>query len=357
MILSITNANLSKQLLPKCFFKIAQSVLIYKLSENQTMTTDYKPNCPMTALHERAKLYACIRKFFADRGVLEVETPLLSRSGATDVHLSSVSASRHLNGKKQTHFLQTSPEFHMKRLLASGSGAIYQICKVFRDDEHGHKHNSEFTMLEWYRPDFGLDDLMDETQKLVNACLGQALSFEQKSYTQVFLEKLHINPMSANLDELKQTANKIGLKIDLGDDRLGFVDLLFSHAVEPFLGVDKPLFLKDFPAELASLAKTHCDEQGNLVASRFELYIDGLELANAYDELLDSQILRQRMTNDNDERLRLGKPIMPIDERLLLALPNLPSCVGIALGIDRLLMVKMGAKNIGDAISFLADRA
>ncbi|MDO4427052.1 MAG: EF-P lysine aminoacylase EpmA [Moraxella sp.] len=321
------------------------------------MTTNWQSNCSLTALTERANLYHTIRTFFAQKGVLEVETPLLSSAAATDVHLSSVSATRHLYGQIQTHYLQTSPEFAMKRLVANGSGAIYQICKVFRDDEHGHKHNSEFTMLEWYRPHFSLDDLMQETAELVNACLGQNLTFEQKSYKGVFLEKLNINPMTADCQTLKYITQNLGLTLDLGDDRLAYLDLIFSHAIEPYLGVDKPLFLKDFPAELASLAKTHSDSDGDVVASRFELYIDGVELANAYDELADADVLRARMVADNAERAALGKGAMPIDEHLLTALPKLPPCAGIALGVDRLLMIKMGTRHIGDVVSFLADRA
>lgn len=310
--------------------------------------------CTRHALQARATLYAQIRQFFAQRGVLEVETPLLSKAGTTDVHLASVVAHRHIAGQVQTHYLHTSPEFAMKRLLASGSGAIYQICKVFRDDEHGHKHNSEFSMLEWYRPNFNLDELMNETAELINSCLGQNWVVEQRSYSQVFLDKLAINPISASLDELKQKAVQVGLTIDLGDDRLGYLDLLFSHVIEPSLGVGKPLFLTDFPAELASLAKTHRDQWGNVVASRFELYIDGLELANAYDELADADVLRQRFRQDNAKREQLGLMPMPIDEHLLRALPNMPSCAGIALGLDRLLMVILDTKNLSDVVSFTA---
>lgn len=319
--------------------------------------SDWQPSCSLHALQERAKLYQAIRTFFAQKEVLEVQTPLLSQAAATDVQLSSVSATRHFGAKKHTHYLQTSPEFHMKRLLASGSGAIYQLCKVFRDDEHGHRHNSEFTMLEWYRPHFDLDELMAETSELVNACLCQKLNFEQKSYKQVFVEQMGINPMRADCQTLKDRAKALGLGLDLGEDRLGYLDLIFSHAIEPTLGRDKPLFLKDFPKELASLAKTHTDAEGDVVASRFELYIDGLELANAYDELADADVLRSRMVADNAERQALGKSIMPLDERLLSALPLMPPCAGIALGVDRLLMVKMGTRHIGDVISFLADRA
>lgn len=319
----------------------------------------YQPSCEISALHARANLYAQIRTFFAKRGVLEVETPILSSSGVTDVHLASVAAVRHIYGQKQTHYLQTSPEFAMKRLLASepSLGAIYQICKVFRDNEHGRKHNSEFTMLEWYRPSFSLAELMAETHELLEYCLERSLQIDVLSYKAAFKNTLNINPLTADCQTLKDTAHRLGLMLDLDDDRLGYMDLLFSHAVEPSLGVTRPVFLTDFPKELASLAKTHIDDEGDEVASRFELYIDGLELANAYDELVCADTLRERFLADNAMRASLELPIMPVDERLLSALPSLPECAGIALGVDRLLMIKLGAGHLKDVVSFLADRA
>ncbi len=318
---------------------------------------NYQPTCSLSALQARAKLYHQLRQFFAERGVLEVETPLLSSAGTTDVHLVSISAQRHLHGQRQTHYLHTSPEFAMKRLLASGSGAIYQICKVFRDDEHGRKHNSEFTMLEWYRPQFNLQDLMAEVTDLLHLCVDSQLKVEQLSYKHAFYQALNINPLTASVAQLKHIALEHGLDLDLGDDRLAYMDLLFSHCVEPNLGLENAVFLTDFPPELASLAKIHIDNDGEQVASRFELYINGLELANAYDELIDADILRQRFLQDNAERKRLGLVEMPIDEHLLSALPNMPECAGIALGIDRLLMVILGTTQFADVVSFTAERA
>ena len=321
------------------------------------MTTDFKPTCSLEALKARAQMYQRIRQFFAERDVLEVETPILSQAAVTDVHLASVSANRHVNGKLNTHYLQTSPEFPMKRLLASGSGPIYQICKVFRDDEHGRKHNSEFTMLEWYRPSFNLKDLMFETTDLLNVCLQDR--FEELrpiilSYKHAFQDRLDINPLTATAKELKDCAYRVGLNINLGDDRLGYMDLLFSHMVEPSLGFDTPVFLTDFPPEMASLAKVHADEDGELVASRFEVYIEGLELANAYDELIDADVLRQRFEQDNLAREALGLTAMPIDEHLLAALAHMPACSGIALGVDRLLMIATQQLKLEKVISFPA---
>ena len=318
----------------------------------------YQPTCDVNALRARAKMYAQIRQFFAERDVLEVETPVLSQAGVTDVHLASVQALRHIQGSAQTHYLQTSPEFAMKRLLASGSGPIYQICKVFRDDEHGRKHNSEFTMLEWYRPGFSLKDLMFEVADLLNVVLKQRFGEVRLtilSYKHAFMDRLDLNPLQATVQELKDCCRRVGLSLDLGDERLGYIDLLFSHFVEPSLGFDTPVFLTDFPPEMASLAKTRVDDDGELVAARFELYIEGLELANAYDELIDADVLRSRFEADNAERERLGLHIMPIDEYLLAALPHMSECAGIALGIDRLLMTATEQLRLDKVITFPAD--
>lgn len=324
------------------------------------MSQNFQPTCDVQALKARAKMYQRIRQFFAERDVLEVETPVLSQAAVTDVHLASVLALRHVNGQQHTHYLQTSPEFAMKRLLASGSGAIFQICKVFRDDEHGRKHNSEFTMLEWYRPAFSLTDLMHETSALLNVCLAERFSDLRPmvlSYKHAFQDRLDINPLQATLQQLKGTARRVGLNLDLGDDRLAYMDLLFSHMVEPSLGFDTPVFLTDFPPEMASLAKVKTDDDGEQVAARFEVYIEGLELANAYDELVDAEVLRQRFMADNAERAAQGLTVMPIDEHLLAALPHMPECSGIALGIDRLLMIAQNKLKLEQVITFPAEIA
>lgn len=318
------------------------------------------PTCSIEALKARAQLYRTIREFFAQRDVMEVETPIVSQAGVTDVHLASVQVQRHIEGRMQQQYLQTSPEFAMKRLLAADSGPIYQICKVFRDDEHGRKHNSEFTMLEWYRPGLDLRELMHETAALLNVCLAHRFDEIRPlvlSYKHAFQDRLDINPLQATLAQLKQTAQRVGLTLDLGDDRLAYMDLLFSHFVEPSLGFDTPIFLTDFPSEMASLAKVRLDEDGEEVAARFEVYIEGLELANAYDELLDASVLRARFEADNQEREKLGLQVMPLDENLLAALAHMPECSGIALGIDRLLMVATQKLNIEQVIAFPASRA
>ena len=329
-------------------------------NNHQSNHQDYQPTCSLAALQARAAMYQRIRQFFAERQVMEVETPVVSQAGVTDVHLASVQVQRHIHGKLNTQYLQTSPEFAMKRLLASGSGPIYQICKVFRDDEHGRKHNSEFSMLEWYRPNLDLQGLMHETAELLELCLHNRFDEIRPiilSYKHAFHDRLDLNPLQASLKQLKEAAHRVGLHVDLGDDRLAYMDLLFSHFVEPSLGFDVPIFLTDFPPEMASLAKVKTDEDGEQVAARFEVYIEGLELANAYDELLDATVLAARFEADNLERTTLGLPIMPTDHYLLAALPNMPSCAGIALGLDRLLMVAMNYSKIDQVIAFPAQIA
>ncbi|XID74180.1 EF-P lysine aminoacylase EpmA [Alkanindiges sp. WGS2144] len=314
----------------------------------------FGPTASLQAIRARARLYQQIRDFFRRRDVLEVETPLLSSAAVTDVHLVSITAQRHLYGQLKTAYLQTSPEFAMKRLVASGSGPIYQICKVFRDDEHGRKHNSEFSMLEWYRPDFDLNQLMQEVTDLLTCILDYPVAPETLSYKEAFQHRLDINPLTADVELLKKTSQRVGLSIDLADDRLAWLDVLFSHFVEPTLGYNQPVFLTDFPAEMASLAKVRTDEEGIPVAARFELYIDGLELANAYDELADSQEQARRFAADNLERSQRELPVVPVDEHLLKALAHFPPCAGIALGLDRLLMVLLNTQRIEQVISFPA---
>lgn len=319
--------------------------------------TNYSPTTTLKTAQARAEMLTTIRQFFANRHVLEVQTPIMSQAGNTDIFLQSVSANVTINDKPKTYYLHTSPEFAMKRLLASWQKPIYQICPVFRDNEIGSRHNVEFTMLEWYRPDFSLDDLAKETNDLVSAVLGYPVIFDHYRYVDAFLDFVKIHPFDANCDTLRAIAKDSGLDIDLGDDHQGWLDLLFSHLVEPNLGQDLPTLIYDYPMATAALAKTVTDKDGNQVARRFELYINGLEIANAYDELADGQALRIRFDQDNLERKKRGLPVMPIDENLLKACDEMPSCSGIAVGLDRLLMVKMGTKNINEVINFPIEKA
>ena len=303
--------------------------------------------------HRRAQMLAQIRQFFAERQVLEVQTPLMSQAGNTDIFVPSISTNVTVQDKPQTHYLHTSPEFAMKRILASWKVAIYQICPVFRDNEVGSRHNSEFTMLEWYRPGFDLEALAAELSDLLTTVYGQSQNLTYYSYSKAFIDYVGIHPLTASLETIKAAAEKNALGgLDLGEDRQGWLDVLFSHLVEPNLGYQSPTLITDYPPATAALAKVETDEQGNEVAKRFELYINGIEIANAYDELADGAALQARFEADNEERARRGLPIMPIDERLVAACDHLPACSGIALGIDRLLMVVTGAKSIDEVIGF-----
>jgi len=303
---------------------------------------NWQPTASLPNLKLRAEILANIHQFFADRGVLEVDTPLLSAATVTDPHLHSLVTTKNL-------YLQTSPEFAMKRLLAAGSGPIYQICKAFRDDEQGRQHNPEFTMMEWYRPGFNLQDLMRETDELLQ-CVLNFPPAEKLTYQQAFEKYLDINPHTAELSELKKRAKDI---VGFTDDRDSLLQLLMSQHVEPNL---THTFIYDFPASQAALARIR---PGNPpVAERVEVYINGMELANGFYELTDAHEQKQRFLNDLEQRKKLGYPAVPHDEHLIAALAHgLPNCSGIALGIDRLIMIAAKTNNIADVLSFPIDRA
>lgn len=318
---------------------------------------DYQPSLSLSLAKKRAQMLYKIRQFFTLKDVLEVSTPILSKAGNTDVYIESVQANFHHLGKPITGYLHTSPEFAMKRLLASYRTAIYQICPVFRDNEKGRRHNIEFTMLEWYRPGFDLQMLADELQELLTVVLERPVQLERCSYSQAFLTHLGIHPLSAPISDLRQLAIDHQLTLDMGQDRQGWLDLLFSHLIEPKLGYDNPVIIFDYPPATAALAKTVIDADGHLVAKRFELYIKGLEIANAYDESSNSKELKSRFEADNQARHRLGLPQMPVDDRLLAACDHLPDCSGIALGVDRLFMIKEDLSSIDQAIAITTDKA
>lgn len=312
----------------------------------------YQPTATLELARERATMYATIRQFFAEREVLEVQTPVMSQAGNTDIFLQSVSTNVTVNDKPRTYYLHTSPEFAMKRLLGAWQVPMYQICPVFRDNEIGRRHNVEFTMLEWYRPGFSLDELARELNDLVSVVMGYTVIFDHYRYVDAFLDFVKIHPFTASCDTLQAIARDNGIFVDMGDDHQGWLDVLFSQLVEPHLGKDLPTLLYDYPVATASLAKTTTDKDGNLVARRFELYMNGLEIANAYDELADGQALRVRFEQDNLARKQRGLPVMPIDDNLLAACDALPPCSGIAVGLDRLLMVKVGAETLEQVIAF-----
>lgn len=316
-----------------------------------------QPTCSLAVARARAAMLAQIRQFFAVRDVLEVQTPLLSQAGNTDVFLQSVSANVCVYDQPRTYYLHTSPEFAMKRLLAAWQVPMFQVCPVFRDNEVGTRHNIEFCMLEWYRPYLSLDALAQELQALVSEVLGYAVVFDYYRYADAFMDYVKIHPFGASCATLRAIAKDHGIHVEMGDDQQGWLDVLFSHLVEPNLGRELPTLLYDYPLATAALAKSAIDADGYPVAKRFEMYINGLEIANAYDELADGQALRTRFEQDNAERARRGLVVMPIDENLLAACDALPPCSGIALGLDRLLMVKVGASDIREVIALPIDRA
>ena len=333
-------------------------------SKSMSSKLSYAPTMTLSMAQQRAQFMSNIRQFFAKRQVLEVQTPLLSQAGNTDTFLQSVAAQVTYQDKPHTYYLHTSPEFAMKRLLASWQVPIYQICPVFRDNEIGVRHNIEFTMLEWYQPNYSLDDMATELGELLEALYGNAVVMSHYRYVDAFMDFVGIHPLTASLATLQAVAEDKGLTgfdfnselskaIDTEEDRRqSWLDLLFSHAVEPNLGHDLPTLIIEYPPATAALAKTALDKDGNKIAKRFELYINGIEIANAYDELADGQALKERFEQDNQLRQRHNLPQMPIDEHLLAASDDLVPSSGIAVGIDRLLMVITGASSLEEVIPF-----
>ncbi len=319
----------------------------------------WKPSAGIKALQQRAKILQTIRHFFITRDVLEVETPVLSQAAVTDIHLFCFKT--HFNGAQISSakpdrqglplYMQTSPEFHMKRLLSAGSGCIFQMSKVFRNEESGRFHNPEFTLLEWYRIGFDHFRLMDEMDQLLQLILNSQPA-RRCTYQDAFLEILDVDPLAATLEQLK----KSGERLNLGDvlnneqDRDTVLQLLFCFAIEPVIAQDKPCFVYNFPASQAALAKISPDDPR--VAERFEVYFKGIELANGFHELSDLQEQLRRFEKDNQLRAQKGLAQMPIDLQFIESLPFLPDCAGVALGIDRLVMLATDKKHIDDVISF-----
>lgn len=319
------------------------------------MNKDWQPSASFETLKHRAALLASIRAFMAGRGILEVETPILSQAGNTDPNLRSFTTTFHSPSSVQplTCYLHTSPEFAMKRLLAAGSGPIYQICRVFRDEEAGRLHEPEFTMLEWYRPGFDHHALMDEMTDLLGI-LGLA-GPDRKAYAAVFTSCTGLDPHTAPDAELQDRAVQKGLQGE-AHPRTLLLDFLFSALVMPMLGRERPLFVYDFPACQAALARIRADTPA--VAERFELFINGVEIANGFHELTDAAEQRARFVTDNQLRRERRQPELPMDENLLAALEQgLPACAGVALGIDRLLMQIMRYDSIDQVVTFTCNQA
>lgn len=320
---------------------------------------DWRPSASREQLVARARLLGRVREFFAARGVLEVDTPMIINAPVTDVHIHSarVELSAAAPGSPPARlFLHTSPEYAMKRLLAAGSGDIYQLCHVARALESGRVHNPEFSLLEWYRVGFSLGQLMDEVELLVRALLGTAAAGERLSYREVFLRELALDPFAATVGELARAAAPLGLSTGLPLERDGYLELLMGGLIGPRLGRDRLTFVYGYPASQAALARL--DPADPRAAQRFELYAGGIELANGFHELSAAPEQRARFEADNAARRRAGLPVYPLDERLLAALGHgLPDCAGVALGFDRLLMLATGASHIQEVLAFPTRRA
>ncbi len=315
------------------------------------MTRDagWRPGATLETIKARAELLGSVRDFFSSRGVLEVDTPILSRHATVDRHIDSF---RTTAGS----WLQTSPEFPMKRLLAAGSGAIYQICHVFRVDEAGRHHNPEFTMLEWYRPEWDHLQLMDEVAALV-AALGVPQRCERATYRDVFRRHAGFDPFVPDPDAARRSFDAACVDVPQGIDEWdGWLDLAMSILVGPALGHDKPCLVYDFPASQAALARVRVGDPS--VAERFELFWRGIEIANGFHELTDAAEQRARFESDQAWRRAHGRDVPPYDVELITALESgLPECAGVALGIDRLLMLLMGLPNVAATMAFDASRA
>lgn len=319
---------------------------------------EWRPTAPLQNLQQRARILTRIRAFFAERGVMEVETPILSTAAITDPHLESFTTRYtgpgHPGGT--VLYLHTSPEFPMKRLLAAGSGPIYQLGKVFREGEAGRRHNPEFTLLEWYRPGFDHHALMDEVAALAAPLLGlKGRAVEKLGYREAFLRYAGIDPLSASLDELQACARGLGITGFEGEsEREVWLDLILTHAVEPRLGRDGLCFIYDYPASQAALARLNPDNPQ--VAERFELYYRGVELANGFHELADADEQRKRFAAELEARKEQGLVAVPMDEHLLAALEaGFPPCSGVALGVDRLVMLALGAESLAEVMAFTID--
>jgi elongation factor P--(R)-beta-lysine ligase len=327
------------------------------------VTQDWQPSASFDALHLRARLNAAVRRFFDERGVVEVETPVLSRAGNTDPNIASFSLefSGRTDGAPRTRWLRTSPEYPLKRLLAAGFGDCYELGRVFRDGEAGGRHNPEFTMLEWYRIGWDHRQLIHETAALVNTALalvGRKAALKQVSYHALYREQLGINAATASVEDLRTALGDVVIDPS-GLTRDDWLDLLMTHRLQPSFPTDQLLALYDYPASQCALARIRENSaDGAPVAERFELYLGPLELANGYHELADAAEQGARFDRDLQRRAERNDVQPPRDENLLAALSaGFPACAGVALGMDRLMMAMLGTTRIADVLAFDFARA
>ena len=316
---------------------------------------DWRPTAGRDALELRARLLTKVRAFFAERAVLEVDTPILSQGATTDPQIESLRTEVRGAG---TRWLHTSPELAMKRLLAAGTGDVYQLCKVFRDGERGRHHNVEFTMLEWYRVGVDHHALMEEVAALLRATLGAGRvdPVERVTFRAALERYADIDPFAAGVDECARCLKRAGVAAPPVCGRDGLLDLIAGEIVGPRLGRAGASFVYDYPAARAALARVRADDQA--VAERFEVYLDGIELANGFHELTDADEQRRRFEQDQRARADGAGASVAVDARFLAALEaGMPECAGVALGFDRLVMVAAGAARIDEVIAFPMERA
>jgi lysyl-tRNA synthetase class 2 len=320
---------------------------------------DWKPTATLKAVKMRAQLNALVRQFFAERGVLEVETPILSQAANSDPNIESFQLQfiGPRSGGAGQRWLRTSPEFALKRLVAAGAGDCYELGRVFRNGEAGKRHNPEFTMLEWYRVGWDHHQLKDECAELVKAALhlaGRRTTVREVSFRKLYQDAFGFDPLTVNEAELRGPL----AVYDIDPQGLGrddWLDLLMTHLIQPSLPTNRILLVYDYPATQCALAKIRPGDVP--VAERFELYVGPLEVANGYHELTDAAEQRERFGRDLATRQKRAAIQPPVDERLLAALPKLASCAGVALGVDRLLMAMLGRDAIADVVAFPFDRA
>ncbi|NMP33592.1 elongation factor P--(R)-beta-lysine ligase [Thalassotalea sp. M1531] len=319
----------------------------------------WQPSMDWEAAKKRAKLLSTIRRFFEERDVVEVETPLLSQATVTDVHLDAIQAKYSWSAEgEQQLYLQTSPEFAMKRLLAAGYQSIYQISKAFRDEAQGRLHNPEFTMLEWYRIGFTMEMLMDEVQDLICLVLGISKT-ETLSYQASFIRYTQLDPLEVKIDDCLtfiRCHGKLEPWLEEVNDLDTLLQFIFCEFVEVNIGKEIPCFIHSFPASQASLAEI-CGNDSR-VALRFECYFKGVELVNGFYELTDSKQQKTRFEQDNSSRNAKGLPSREVDHRFIKALESgLPKCAGVALGIDRLIMLALEQNTIANIMTYTIDKA
>ncbi|MBU2510255.1 elongation factor P--(R)-beta-lysine ligase [bacterium] len=315
--------------------------------------TDWKPGASVDTLHQRSSLLTKIRTFFKNRNVLEVETPSISQYPTIDLHLESFSVNT--NESERLRYLITSPEYHMKRLISAGSGSIFQICKAFRCDETGRNHNPEFTILEWYRVGWDHWRLMSEIELLLDLLLNSGPA-DYLSYCDAFQQFLDINPLLISQEQFLSICGKHGLlpPACLESESVArdeWLNYLMGFLIEPNLGKEHPVFIYDYPATQANLARIHEDNPS--LALRFEVYYRGIELGNGFYELTDAKAQEKRFKDENQIRIRSGKEGLPIDNLFLSALEKgMPECSGVAMGVDRIIMLALGKTSIEEVITF-----